>query len=267
MAPAYTAVRQSDRSGFRVLWVGGLGSRPLPAPGGAAEGTVTAGQASLRFALTTPSGASALDIGRPPSGPGYDALNRALQEILAGRTRHGGALLAPFGIRYVVSAPFDLPRVAAGRLIGQLDLDLLPTQGLTIFRDSKAVPPASVVQSTEWIDAWRAGRLEDRFGLTVPEARPLSGGGERFSGTATGQPSLALLAHQFDSRWTLTPVGGSELRAQRAFGWAVGFGTPPGATAFSVRFHGQTIRTVEVGLMVLLWMGAIWATRRPLRAR
>src|SRR5207237_3272347 len=106
--------------------------------------------------------------GRPPSGPGYDALTRALEQIMAGRTRHGGALLAPFGIGYIVAAPSDLPRPAAGRLTQQLDLDLLPTQGLTILRDPKAVPPASVVQSAEWIASWRTGRIEDRFGLTIP---------------------------------------------------------------------------------------------------
>src|SRR5205807_7105231 len=156
---------------------GAPASRPLPSPGGLAERTISAGAASIRFAVTSPSGASALDIGRSPSGPGYDALNQALTEILAGQTRHGGALLAPFGIRYIVAAPSDLPRAASSRLTSQLDLDVLPTQGLAIFRDSKAVPPASLVQSEEWTGSSRAAAFESTVGLPVPDARPLQGKG------------------------------------------------------------------------------------------
>jgi GT2 family glycosyltransferase len=265
VAPAYAAVKQSGGSSFRVLWVGRPGGEPFPSPGGLPQRTVSAGAASLRFSVTMPSGASALDFGRPTAGPGYDALERALSVILGGQTQHGGALLAPFGIKYIVAGSSDLPPSAARRLTEQVDLDLLPTGGMTILRNAKAVPLASVVRSADWVKAWRAGGLVARAALPLPDAQPLGGSGERFSGTAGAGPSFVLLAQQFDGRWTLGDTRLVRVRPGRALGWAVGFGTPPGATGFTVQFHGQGIRTAEVALLTVLWFAALWMTRRPIR--
>jgi GT2 family glycosyltransferase len=268
VTPAYATVRQSAGPFFRVLWVGRPGNDPFPSPGGLPERTVSAGGASVRFAVTLPAGASALDFGRPASGPGYEALRQVVADILAGQTHHGGALLAPFGIRYVVADPLDLPALAARRLAGQFDLDVLPTTGMTILRNAKAVPLASVVTSEEWVTSWAAGGAVARSSLPLPQARSLSGAGQRYSGPAPGGPSLVLLSQQFDGGWRLSPAnGGGPVRARRAFGWAVGFAPPPGAPSFTVHYQGQGLRTALVALLALLWLAALWMTRRPVRGR
>jgi hypothetical protein len=266
---AYTVVRQSSATPFRVLWLGKPGGQPFPAPGGLPERNVPAGAASVRFAVTIQSGASALDVGRPPAGPGYDALGRALSDILAGETQHGGALLAPFAISYVMAAPADLPTAAFRRLTTQLDLDLLPTPGLTILRNEKAVLPASVIQSAEWLRAANSGDPSGRTELPVlSNADPLSGDGEQYSGAAPATRALVLLSQQFDGAWRLTPSsGGTAIRPSKSFGWAVGFESPSAPSSFIVRFGGQETKRAEVALLALLWLAALWMTRRPVRAR
>src|SRR5206468_12384223 len=108
-------------TGYRILWLGPWSGSDLPAPAGRPDGRVAAGGSSVSFAVTSPTGTSVLDVGRGVSGPGYDELRVVLADILAGDTRHGGSLLAPFGIRFVVAAPGTLPQGALARLASQLD--------------------------------------------------------------------------------------------------------------------------------------------------
>ena len=49
---AWAVVEGSAKGDFRVLWVGGDDGTPFPAPGGDAQGTVEAGEATLRFGIT-----------------------------------------------------------------------------------------------------------------------------------------------------------------------------------------------------------------------
>ena len=102
---AYSLVADAGGPPSRVLWLGSPGDGELVAPGGVAQGTVDAGPASVRFAVGGPAGATALDIGRPPAGPGYAALRRALVAALSGAERHAGSLLAPFAVRCIVARP------------------------------------------------------------------------------------------------------------------------------------------------------------------
>jgi hypothetical protein len=249
-----------------VLWLGQPDAGDFPSPGGPPDGSVDAGPASVRFAVTLPGGASALDIGRPSAGPGYDQLNMVLEEILAGNTRHGGALLSVFGIRFIVGRPGDVPSGALHRLTRQIDLDVVPTEGLTIFRNAVSFPLASEIQDSAWRRTAVSPSLLATSELEAPASVALSEGGDGFDGPASSAASLILLEQQFDPRWRLVGTDGqTALLPSRAFGWAVGFkvGAEPGG--FSVRFDGQRTRTTELMVLALLWAFALWATRRPVR--
>src|SRR3990170_1632108 len=103
LPPAWPIVADGGSGEFRVLWIGGAPGRPFPAPGGDPTGAVEAGPDTLRYAVTERDGISALDIGRSPAGDGHGYLEEVLTELLSGTSRHGGALLGPLGIRYVVA--------------------------------------------------------------------------------------------------------------------------------------------------------------------
>ena len=265
---AYGIVEQPVGSFYRVLWLGRADGDAFPTPGGVPEGTVDAGTASVRYAVRGSEGMSALDTGRPSMGPGYQALERTLREILAGQTRHGGALLAPFGIRFVLAGPSDLTPSAWRRLARQLDLDPIPAGGLRIFENSKATPVAAVLRDPGWRQAAATPTTLEEERLLRPGARALLRLDDRdvFSGRATDAASLVLLAQQFDSHWRLQGVSPSA-PPTRAFGWAVGFLPHATAQPLEVRFQGQTTRTLEIGLLALLWMAGLWMTRRPSRVR
>ena len=265
---AYPVAGEAGGPPYRVLWVGSLDGDAFPAPGGLPTGTVAAGAASVRFAVTAPAGASALDIGRPDVGPGYDRLRQSLVEVLAGEARHGGALLAAFGIRFVLAEPGDLPSAALRRLTRQVDLDLVSARGLTIFRNDKAAPLASDITDPAWSRAARSSRLDAVESLPRAEGRPLVGdpSGQRFAGPERSEAGLVLLLGQFDPRWRLEPIGAKgSLEPDRALGWATGFRTGPMPSGYRVHYGGQRTRTIEMVLLILMWGTALWVTRRPAR--
>ncbi len=265
MPPALPALAAG--APYRILWIGDRFGGALTAPGGVPDGIVSAGPASVRFAVTGPSGASALDTGRPSAGPGYDALGRALQEILAGPTHHGGALLAPFGIRYVVATRGDLPPAARARLAGQLDLDLVPSPGLVVLEDPVAAPVRAVTANPTWRAAAASGAATGAAELQAPSAVQLAGtGGEARSRPGVPAGAVALLSEQYAPGWRLVPSGGgSSPAAFPAFGWAVGFRVPAGTAAFVVRYGRQWVRTLEIAALAALWIVVLWFTRRPVR--
>jgi GT2 family glycosyltransferase len=262
---SYLAVGGSSGERFRVLWLGRPGGAAFVPPGGESDANLAAGAASVRFALRGPAGASMLDTGRPASGPGYDYLRRQLTEILAGRTSHAGALLGPLGIRFIVAGPGDLPPEALSRLRSQLDLEPVPAEDLTIFRNDKAVAPASAVEDPEWVAAALTGP-SGVPGLPVPDVAPLAGPAKALHGVAPSD-SMVLLSQQFDPRWRLVPAsGGAPAPPVRAFGWAIGFRPNESASSSTVRFGGQAVRTLQISLLCALWVVGLWITRRPVRA-
>jgi len=258
---AYPVVAGAAGAPYRVLWLGSRARGDFVPPAGIPDGTVAAGSASVRYAIRSPRGASVLDFGRPAAGPGYDYLRGVLREVLAGRTRHAGSLLAPLAVRFVVADRSDISDPALRRLIRQLDLNLVPSGGLIIFENSKWLPLASVVSDPEWLKAALAPSLESVAQLPVPHAEAL--GLAPVSGPATSD-SLLLLSQQFDSRWRLTfRAGSSPVGPRRAFGWAVGFVGRPQPPGFSITFQGQRIRSLEIALLAILWLGVLWLTRKP----
>ena len=245
--------------GFRVLFLGGLGGGPLVPPGGDPVTTFRVGDVALRYSVTDPSGASALDIGRDERGPGYDALERVLADVAAGTTDHAGELLAPFGIRFVVADAGDLPAAVERGLARQVDIDRVPALGLTIYRDRLAFREATF--TTE--PAFARGALPDEAaanGLAPPADGPLHAVNGGFAGAASGSGAV-LLADQFASGWR---VAGSETSPQRVFGWATRLPVS-GAGPVRVRQPSQTPRRLEMVFLALVWVLALWITRRSAR--
>src|SRR5207247_2227119 len=196
--PAAWPLVSNEPGDFRILWIGARSGGPFPAPGGDPRGVVDAGPASVRVALTDRDGITALDIGRSEEGAGYDYLRRSLTELLAGQTSHGGALLSPLAIRFIVAGEGDLPAAAAARLDAQLDLNLTPAGGLVIYDNARALPPAFVTSSSPFADAAGGSELEPIASLPPPDVtalRPLPGG---FGGTSAGG---------FGVVWTLLVMG------------------------------------------------------------
>jgi hypothetical protein len=271
-SPAYAVVQPQDGGSYRVLWIGRRLGGSFPAPGGVPTGSAAAGAASVRFAVTAPAGASAFDFGRSFGGSGYDGLSQVMSAILAGPTRQGGAMLAQFDIRYVVAGNDDLPPLAQVRLGEQLDLVASRAAGLTIFRDTVSVAPASAIADPSWRRAASTGDPTAAAPLRQPDATSLGGSdgaytGGPFPGRTFPPGASVLLTQQFDARWRLEPVGrGPAIAPRPAFGWAVGFAYRPTTAGFTVRFTGQTARTVEVVFLSILWLAALWITRRPSRA-
>jgi hypothetical protein len=257
--PAWPVVATAERGEpFRVLWLGSPNGRRFPPPGGEAQGTAEAGAASVRFGVTGRAGHSILATGLPPSGGPLDRLERALEAILTGAIRHGGSLLAPFGIRFVVSGADDLPAAAGERLALQLDLDLVQTAGgMRIWRNAGALPIGAVLPGARSLQAARSDRLLATSSVDASAAAPLSRGpGPSWEGPVASSPSLVYAATEFDQRWRLD---GQDTFP--AFGWAVGAEATDVAPA-RLGFQGGFLRTLEVAWMALLWALALWFVLR-----
>jgi hypothetical protein len=260
ISPAWAVVDSSTTGRFRVLWVGADEGRPFSAPGGDPLGVAAAGDASLAWSLTDRSGAQAIDLGRPLAGAGADALSASLQELVGGTTTHGGALLAPFAVRFVVAREGDLPDAAQLRLDAQTDLDRVPATGLVIWANAAVLPPASVLQPDRTDRRVIAvGTLAEVQRFVAPRVRALQPTPAGWEGD-TGGGTLAVLSTEFDGAWQLE---GSSGDPDRAFGWATSFGVT--GTHVAITYGGNLPRVVSIWLLAGLWLGALWVTRKPVR--
>lgn len=261
LPPAWPVIASRKAGEFRVLWIGRRSGRAFPAPGGDPRRLLAAGADSLRWAITDRDGVSSLDIGRGDFGPGYDQLNEVLAEITNGATEHAGAMLAPFGIRYLVAEAGDVPDPVVRRLDRQLDLDLVPALGLTIYRNSRPLPPAAALHPDEaFLAASRAGDLGQTAALAPTQAAALRADAGGWEGEGPDGAAV-FLGDQYASGWRLDGRGPPP---QRSFGWANLF--PPaqsGGGQITVRFAEQLPRTVEMIVLGLFWLAALWITRKP----
>ncbi|HSL12264.1 MAG TPA: glycosyltransferase family 2 protein [Actinomycetota bacterium] len=254
---AWAVIDNAARGSFRVLWVGGRSGEPFPPPGGDPQSVIEAGDATLRAALTDRTGTTALDVGRPLAGPGAEALWRSVGEILAGGTMHGGALLAPFAVRYVVAREGDLPDAAAERLEAQTDLDRIPASGLVIFRNGAALPPAGAFPGEGVVaDAARGGDASTLQRLERVRADVLQRAPGGWDGAA-GEPLVAL-STEFDPAWEIV---GADAEPIEAFGWATAFSPAP--TDVRIRHGAQLPHTLSILVLAALWLAALWITRKP----
>src|SRR5207247_2332323 len=220
---AWAFVDSSSKGSFRVLWIGADDGRSFPAPGGDPQGVIDAGDATLRYGLTPRVGALAIDTARPFTGPGSDAMREALGEILSGTSIHGGALLAPFGVRYLVASDDQLNDAARARLDAQVDLDIVPAAGLAIWVNDAALPPAAVVKATaKTAQIVAAGQPSETQRLTTVPGVPLPQVQGGWSGP-TGGGNLAVGSTEFDDAWTVPGrTGGGARGTGRARGGRAG---------------------------------------------
>ena len=256
LPPAWPVIASSAPGPFRILWLGDPDGDRFPAPGGDPISLVEAGERTVRFGLTDREGVTALDEGRARSGRGYDELRGVLERLLAGGTLHAGALLGPFGVRFVIAGEGDLPRGVAERLSEQLDLDRVPAGGLTIFRNAAALPTAFVSSNAPVPDRADPAAVESSPAVI---ARELGGGGSSFTGIADA-PGHVVVTQQLDAGWRVEN-GGEVLAPFPGYGWAIA--APVQAGTVAVRFTDQWVRTVELVLLALLWVLALWVTRKP----
>ncbi|MFM8999694.1 MAG: glycosyltransferase family 2 protein, partial [Actinomycetota bacterium] len=143
--PAAWPLVSSESGSFRILWLGRASAERFPAPGGDPQGVLSSGGIDVRWAITDRDGVTAVDLGRGVHGPGYDALEGAIREVLSGESRHVGALLAPLSVRFILAAEGDLPAPLVTRLAAQIDVDRVAAGGLEIYRNARALPIASVI--------------------------------------------------------------------------------------------------------------------------
>jgi GT2 family glycosyltransferase len=257
---AWAVVDSASEGAFRVLWVRADDGRPFPPPAGDPSGLAEAGDATLRFGLTDRRGSRAIDIGRPLAGPGAVRLHDVLGDVLAGSTVHGGALLAQFGIRYVIGSEGAVPPAALERLEAQVDLDTVPASGLVVLRNAVDIPLAAVLQvdpSSRHIISSSDDADHERL-VTLP-ASPLDqvhGGWDGIGGPG----GLVFVSTEFDEAWQLE---GSASDPARAIGWATAFPSPTGEV--HVRYGAQLPRTIQMWLLAAVWAVALWVTRRPVR--
>jgi hypothetical protein len=220
---------------------------------------VEAGPSSVRYAVRDRGGVRALDLGRGEDPRALATLEAALGEILSGTTRHGGSLLAPLGVRYVVAAEGDLPAGVRAALDAQLDLDLVPAGGLVIYRNARALPPAALVPTPRWAEAARGDDLSALPPLPAARAVPLDATPGATVGTGTGE-GLVYLSERFQPGWRIL-ARGHAARAWEAFGWATAFEAPSGP--FRVIPPGSGARAAGLVGLGVLWAAALWLTRKP----
>ncbi len=259
---AWPIVARDTPPGYRVLWLSGQRGASFPAPGGDPSGVAPNGDATLWYSITDREGVSALDIGRNEQGPGYDYLQDVLAELQAGSTTHVGALLAPLGVRYVVAGEGSLPASVRDRMASQADLDRQPAGGLEVYRNAGAIPDAAVVTDEVFSQVRGSGDLSAVTAVNVAEVDRLTPAGIGWDGkTAAG--SDVWIGDQYAPGWRVT-AGGQSRPLERSFGWALAAGVS-GEGMIAVRFEDQWLRTAETAGLVLLWLAAVWITRKPAR--
>ncbi len=259
LPPAWPVIDSTAPGDFRILWIGDPTGSRFPAPGGDPLGIVEAGDASVRFALTDRHGITALDTGRPAYGPGYDLANDALEELVAGQTAHAGSMLGSLGVRFVVAEAGDLPGPVQSRLDAQADLDRVPAGGLTIYRNAAELPTAFVATDPAWTSSTETtdpAAIGARPVVAVERIAPPDAG-ERVSVVA---PAEIVAADQFDPGWRVRD-GDRQVAPRRGFGWAVSAALEPGEVSFF--YAAQWVRTLEMSVLGVLWIAALWITRKP----
>jgi hypothetical protein len=76
-------------------------------------------------------------------------------------------------------------------------------------------------------------------------------------------PGEVVASDQFDPGWRILDAG-ERLPPRRAFGWAISAPVEPGSVSFV--YAEQWSRTLEMSVLAVLWLVALWITRRPASA-
>jgi hypothetical protein len=258
LPPAWPVVTSSEPgTTFRLLWLGKDDGRPFPPPGGDPQGSLTTERGvSVAYGVTGRRGRSIMATALPASGPPFQRLEEVLAEVLSGRIRHGGALLAPFGIRMVIAGRDRLPPPVASALDGQVDLDLIQRAGgLSIYRNARPIPKAAGLAGPEALEAGRSTSILAPLALEPHTATPLQREDTaRWSGSLP-DPGLVVVSDRFDPRWR-----SGDRTPFPAFGWALGF--PADGGPAEVAMESDLRRPIELAVLAALWLIALWFVRR-----
>ncbi len=134
-------------------------------------------------------------------------------------------------------------------------------RGSIIYRNAVRVPPAAVFPAADPIGAIVAsadlGTIEQLPSLRLPALAAVEGG---WAGEAPA-PGTVVVSTEFGPDWELESSEAAVVGPREAFGWSTAFDAPAGSVR--VRFTEQWVRTVETLVLGLLWLAALWITRKP----
>jgi hypothetical protein len=169
-------------------------------------------------------------------------------------------MLGPLGVRYVVAEDGQIPHGVVSQLEEQVDMSLVPAGGLTIYRNSANVMPASVLPGDGFAalasnDLSGASRLPS--GVPTDPIEQVEGGWD-----GTDASGLVWTGAQFAPGWQMT-AGSLEQAPKETLGWALAFTPPEGTGAFEIRYGEQQVWTYLMIALGLLWLAALWTTRKP----
>jgi GT2 family glycosyltransferase len=265
LPPAWPLVATGEPGDFRILWIGGDHGLPFPAPGGDPTGRFEAGANSFQYSVTDKTGISNLDLGRGEGGDVYGYLDQALAELLSGESRHAGAILGPLGIRFVVAADGQVPASLTAALQSQVDMNLVPAGGLVIYRNDAAVPPFATVP-TEGASALTGDAQDPDAVVGLPPISPVEAGVEVKGGwDGRAGEGAVWVGDSYAPGWRLMAGTSLSVPPSMALGWGMTFQPPDPAGPVEIRYIDQWIRTTEMIALALLWLVAVWVTRKPAR--
>ena len=257
---------------FRTLWIGDPDLLPLTGwrlrPGVDVATSVGVRPDITSFAMQGPMA-------------GELQLRASLATAAAGGTARLGALLAPFGIRYVVvvdrlaALPYGatqtpLPDDVSSSLSHQLDLSALDVApGITVYENTAARPIRGIAD-TAAIEPFAMAGITALLSAGVP--------GEVAALDATTPPTGAtgrlnsggrlVVAQNRDPHWTLDAAGRS-VQPRPAFAWSSMFVVDRAGPAH-LRYHTRISTIVEHVAQLLVVLALLWLRRRrlsELRAR
>lgn len=268
--PAAWPIVANQPGTFRVLWVTGDGHSSFPAPGGDPQRRFDDGADSVWWAITDRTGASILDIARNQAGPGYEYVDAALMEARSGTTHHLGALLVPAGIRAIVLPETGVPAPFRAALDRQFDLEQDPAESLDVYLNAHSATDGFIVQGPGYSDI-APGDLGSILNVSLAGAAPLSRAQSGWSGavpqpagpaTSNSTTASVWVGDQGIAGWRVHD-GTGDRPADQQLGWGIGANDVQGDVR--VVFAAQWLRTAEVAGLVLLWLLALWITRKPVR--
>jgi hypothetical protein len=252
----------------RVLWIGAPEVLPVAGFHLAAD---------LSYAVTTDSTGGVLDRWAT-SGDGAVALvAQSIDAASTGRTERLGALLAPFGIRYVVLVDRAAPERTASALravpptyveMAARQLDLRRIEIEPAIRVFENVAPAAV--RTAFASPSDATVAALASTAPLPAALALGAGAgalraDRGTDRAAGQVPAGslLLGSPADGGWRLSVDGKVQARRQ-ALGWANAW-TVPTAGRATLTYETSPRRLVVVAVQAIAWLAALVVVLRRWR--
>jgi hypothetical protein len=167
------------------------------------------------------------------------------------------------GVRYIVAGSGEVTQPVLQRLNDQVDLSRVPATGLVIYRNDRELPLAALYTQDEYVHAADTGSLTDLAALPPADAEALQSVVGGYDGT-NAAPGSIWIADQFAPGWQLR-LGGREIPTTKLFGWQNGFTIDSGSGPFTIRYTDQWIRDAEMAALAVLWLIALWVTRKPVR--